>query len=257
MNTGHVDMCRIATCGNIFYNMSVPQVFNTIISFPTICSNRRTLLHIIQNKFMKICRRDVRDNRHSYSTWASPSHFCGNCDDNFTFSTTTSDSFTYTSDIGLIDFIRTSQVAPTWAYHCSTQFVQPSPCSIITAKTQDTFKPKCACSILLARNKPYCEKPSSKWFVSLMKQCSCSNRCLPFTFSTQKKASLHFRRVFLYNSARWTNKTLRPSKLRNIGKAGLFSAKPFIKFLECSRVVNATNWVPSLFHSHILHVVAG
>ena len=250
-------MCGISACGNICYNVSVPQVFDTIISFPSISSNRRTFLHIIQNKLMKACRRHIWNSRHSYSTWASTSHFCGNSNDNFTFGTTAADFFSYASNIGLISFDSTSQMISTWAYHCSAQFVQPSPCRIVTAKAKNTLQSKCARPILLTRNKPYCEEPSPKWFVSFMKQCSSSNRCLTFTFSAQKKSSPHYRRIFLKNSARRTTKALRPSKLRNIGKAGLFSAKPFIKFLECSRVVNATNWVPSLFHSHILHVVAG
>jgi hypothetical protein len=64
-------------------------------------------------------------------------------------------------------------------------------------------------------------------------------------------------RIYLKKSTGGATKALWPSKLRNIGKAVLFSAKPFIKFLECSRIVNATNWMPSLFHPHILYVVAG
>jgi hypothetical protein len=50
-----------------------------------------------------------------------------------------------------------------WAYHCSTQFVQPRPCRIVTTKAQNTLQPKCARPILLTRNKPYCEEPSPKW----------------------------------------------------------------------------------------------
>ncbi len=77
------------------------------------------------------------------------------------------------------------------------------------------------------------------------------------SYSAWTLSSSHNRRVFLRNATRRTNEVLRPPELRNISKAGIFSAKPFIKFLECSRRINSTNWVLSLFHSHILHVVPG
>ncbi len=136
----------------------------------------------------------------------------------------------------------------TRTYHCSTQFMHPGPCSIVTAKTKNTLQSKCAGSILLARYKPDSKEPAPQRLVCFVKQCSSSNGCLPFAFAAQKKTPAHNRRVFFKNSARRATKTLRPPECQNICKASLFGAKPLIKFLECSRIVNVTNRMPLLFH---------
>ena len=90
-----------------------------------------------------------------------------------------------------------------------------------------------------------------------MKQCSSSNGRLPFTFSAKKETTPHQRWLLRINPANGATKTFRPSKFRNIIQAGIFDAKPFIKFRECSRIIKAGNWVSWLFHDHILHRMAG
>ena len=52
-------------------------------------------------------------------------------------------------------------------------------------------------------------------------------------------------------------KAFRLSKFRHILKTSIFAAEPSIKILECSRIINARNGVPWLFHNHMLHLVAG
>jgi hypothetical protein len=90
-----------------------------------------------------------------------------------------------------------------------------------------------------------------------MKQRSRSDGRLPFTFSAKKKATLHQRWFVRVYPTTGANKTFRPSKFRNIAKADIFTAKPFIKLLESSRIINAGNGVPWFFHDHILHPVLG
>jgi hypothetical protein len=90
-----------------------------------------------------------------------------------------------------------------------------------------------------------------------MKQRSRSDGRLPFTFSAKEKTTSHQGWLVSPFSTTGTNKAFWPSKFRNIFKASIFAAKPFIKVLERSRIINARNGVPWLFHDHILHLVAG
>jgi hypothetical protein len=90
-----------------------------------------------------------------------------------------------------------------------------------------------------------------------MKQSSGSDGRLPFTFPAKEKATPHQRRLVSFFSTTGVNEAFRPSKFRNIFKASIFVAKPSIKILECSRIINARNGVPWLFHNHMLHLVAG
>ena len=78
-----------------------------------------------------------------------------------------------------------------------------------------------------------------------------------FTLSAKKKTTPHERRLVRFFSTTGANKAFTPSKFRNKFKASTFAAKPFIKVLECSRIINARNGVPCLFHDHILHLVVG
>jgi hypothetical protein len=62
--------------------------------------------------------------------------------------------------------------------------------------------------------------------------------------SAKKKTTPHQRWLLRVGSATGATKTFRPSKLSNIVKTSIFVAKPFIKFLECSRIINTGNGVP-------------
>ena len=250
-------MCGISARGNIRYNMTVANAFNAIIPFPTIRSNGRALLHIVRNKILKAFSRYIWNHRHSYPTWTWASHLSCNDNNDFSIGAAAPDFFSYTANIGLINFYGTSEKTTTRTYHCPTQFVHPGPRSIIAAKTEDTFQSKCAHPIFLTGDKPYGKEPNPKRFVCFMKQCPGGNRCLALTFSAQKKSSSHDRRIFFKKSTRRASKTLRPPEFRNIVKAGLFSAKPFIKFLERSRIVTATDRIIVLFNGCILHLAYG
>ncbi len=107
-----------------------------------------------------------------------------------------SDLCSNSTKIGFINFNRTIQLVPSGLNHPTAQFVKPLPCSIVAPKTKNSLQPKCAGSMLLTGNEPHGEKPSAKWFVSLVKQCSCRNRSLTFALSAQKKASLNQRWIF-------------------------------------------------------------
>jgi len=257
MNTGHNNMSRVSAGRNISHAMPISKFFSTIITLPTIGSNVSSLFYIIRNKFMETFSRYIGNNRHPYSAWTFSSNFSGYCNNRFPRCTTSADFFPDASHISFINFNVFGQQISARNYHCPSQFVKPSPGSIIAAKSENSFQTKSTGTMLLTCNKPHGQKPCTKRLACIMKQCSCGNGSLPLTFSTKKKTTFHQRRLFRFFSAIGTTKFFRPPKPDNIIKAGIVSTKPFIKLLECSRIIDAGNWVFWLFHSHILHHVVG
>ena len=257
MNPWHKNMSRISTCRYIGDYMLKAFTFQSSIAAPAISLNVRSWFYVIHNKSVEAFRGYVWYNRKPYPTWTAAPNLGGDCNYSFSFCSTPSNFGSCTTNISFINFNGANQAVTAGAYHRTTQFMQPIPRCIVTAKTENSFQAKSTGPMLLTCHKPNCEKPHTKWFVSFMKQCSRGNGCLSFAFSAQEKAPFHHRGIFCNGTACRANKSLGPSKFYNVGKTSIFRDKPFIKFLESAGIINATNRVRRLFHGHILHVVAG
>jgi len=257
MNTRHNHMTRISTCRNVSHNMIVAQFLDTFISVPTISPDFSPHFHVTHNKIVKACRCHIRNNGHSYSTRATPPDFCRYGNNRLSLSTSTTDFRPAASNICFINFNSSGQLTSSRTNHCTAQFMEPNPCCIIAAKPENSFQSESVCSMLLARHKPHSKKPRSQRFMSLVKQRSRSYRCLPFTFSAEEETASHHRGCFRSISATGAAETFWPPKLGNVVEASVFATKPFIKLLECSRIICASNGMYSLFHDHMLHYVVG
>ena len=197
------------------------------------------------------------NNSHTNSAWTTTPDFRRYGNNRLSLSTSPTNLRPTSPDICLINFNVSGQLIPSRAHHRTTQFMKPSPRRIVTAKSKNPFQTESASSMFLTRHKPHGQKPSSQGFVGLVKQCSRSYRCLPFTFSAKKKATPHHRGLFRLVSATGATESFWPPKLGNVVEASLFAAKPFIKLLERSRIINAGNRVSLFFHDHMLRYVAG
>ncbi len=259
MNTRHNNMSRIFAIRDICDSMIVAHTLYTVISrykAPEIRISA-SLLHVIPDESSKAWCRQIRNCCHTNSTRTTPTHFRRYGNECLSFRTSPTNLLPDSPDVGFIYFDFSGQLIPSGAHHRPTQFMKPGPGRIITAKTKDPFQSESTGFMFLTRHKPHSQKPCPKWFVTPMKQSSRRTECLPFTFSAKEKTTPHYGRlVSLFGTAR-ANKALRPSKFSNIFKASIFAAKPFIKVLDCSRIINAQNGVPWLFHDHILHLVVG
>jgi hypothetical protein len=110
--------------------------------------------------------------------------------------------------------------------------------------------------MLLACNKPQGKKPLPKWLVRLMKQRFIGNGSLSFTFSKKKEIISCQRWFFVSVSLFGETKTFLSSKFGDIIQANFVFAKPFVKLLECCRILDAGNRVSWLLHGHTLYFVA-
>ena len=84
-----------------------------------------------------------------------------------------------------------------------------------------------------------------------------SNGSLAFTFFTKKEIAVCQRWLLRMVSTVGAKETSWPSQFSNIINAGIVVAKPFVKLLECFRIIDASNRVSWLFHNRILHHVVG
>lgn len=211
MNYWHDDMSRISTCRDVDGFMTISSAIQAIVSAPTISPNFRTNLNVVQDEAMKTFCRNIRHYSHTYSARPFSPDFGGYHNNHLSFSTTPSDLCSNTTYIDFINFDRPLQLVPSGTNHPSTQFVKPLPRSVVAPKAENSLQAKSAGSMLLTRNEPHGEKPSTKWFVSLVKQCPGGNRSLTFALSTQKKASPYQRWIFRCYPAGRAPETFRPS----------------------------------------------
>src|SRR5271157_953517 len=257
MNAWHNNMSRISTCRDVGDNMIVTQFLDALIPAPAISPDFSSRFHVIFNESVKARCGDIGNNGHAYSTRSTSPDFCCYGNNRLPLSTSPTDFSPTAANVCLIDFDGSGQLLSPRAHHRTTQFMEPSPRCIVAAKSENSLQTESACSMLLACQKPYGQKPGPQRFVRLVKQRSRSYRCLPFTFSAKKKAALHLRGFFRSISANGAAESFWPPKFGNVVKASLFAAKPFIKLLECSRIINARNRVSFFFHDHILRYVIG
>ena len=257
MNTRHDHMSRISTCGNICHNMIEAQFLDAFIPVPSVSPDFSAHFHVIQKKFVKARCGHIGNNGHAYSSRTASPDFCCYGNNRLPLSTSPTDLRPTASNICLIYFNGSGQFISASAHHRTTQFMKPNPRCIVAAKSKNSFQTESVSSMLLACHKPHGKKPSPQGFVGLVKQCSRSYRCLPFTFSAKKETTPHHRRLFRGISATGATESFRPPKLGNVVEACLFATKPFVKLLERPRIVYSGNRVSMVFHDQILRYVAG
>lgn len=243
VDTWHDYMRRISACGDVCYNMLVAHSLYTFEPRPSIRVNLGSLLNVIQNECVKAWRRHIRDRGHADSTGTSTTNLCSNCNDRFVLSSPTANLRSKAPDICLIYLDGASQPISPGPDHRAAQFVEPSPCCIVTAKTENSLQTKSTCPVFLTRHKPHAEEPRSKRFVGSVEQRPCRHGCLPFTISAQEEASSHQIRLLRTITATVARETTCPSEPCNVTKTCIFATEPIVKLLECSRVIEARNRV--------------
>jgi len=127
--------------------------------------------------------------------------------------------------------------------------------SLVAKDGVEALQTKSTGSMLLTCHKPHGKKPSSKWLVGSMKQRSRSNGGLSFTFSAKNETMSCQRRFFRNVLTVGATEASRPSKFSDIFNAGIGAAKPFIKLLRCSRIINTSNrvsWLSSITAYYIM-----
>jgi len=102
------------------------------------------------------------------------------------------------------------------------------PGCLVAAQPQYPLQTRSTRAVFLAGNLPYRAEPYHQRQLTVLKNCSCSNRCLPPTcLATPKTPS---NRQPLTPSATWTDKPFRPSQRGQIFPTRCVITKPPFEF---------------------------
>jgi hypothetical protein len=120
-------------------------------------------------------------------------------------------TFLFSSNVSFVDFYAAIQSVTPRSDHRPTQFVKPSPSSLVASQTQHSLHSQRAATKLLVGHMPRCLKPHPQWFAGTVKYRACGYRCLALTASAPHLLpSCH---PALGVSAGWTDKTFGPAKV--------------------------------------------
>ena len=133
-----------------------------------------------------------------------------------------------TSYISFIYFYISRKFISTWRDHGTPEFVKPSPCSFITAQSQNPHKPQGTGPILLTSQPPYNSEPKNQWLMSTMKNSTGNYRYFMVAISTLIKSTINWSSFF--TSTTWTLKSIWPTQLIKVITAGLFRIKSCLEF---------------------------
>ena len=245
MNMFKLLACRIAPGSNNMRQMFVSFGSKPVINRQSVSNNRCAWLHHILNE-----RLDGTSINRGNTTKANPSElrlgitFDGDKNQRLPLSASPASAFLLPPYIGLIHLYTSSQSFPSTADHYETQFPQPTPSSLIAAKTIGVTQILGTHPRFLSHHQPHNVKPKTQRFTAAFKDSPSSCRTLPTTPLTMPQSPLCAPSLFFPASR--TNKTIRPSDPFQVVHAVLLGRKPIQHLCKCSRI-----WVfCRRFHGH-------
>jgi hypothetical protein len=162
------------------------------------------------------------------------------------------DTLFWATKIGFVNLDSSSKSVAPRSNHCAPQFMQPSPCRLVTPQTQDALEPKRISTGFLARHKPHSLKPCAQRLPCSLKDCACSARCLSLAARASQKASGG--RPSLISTTSRATKAVRPPKAPQIISARFVGSKPAVKFLNSPRIIHPADRTAIIAHHYILRL---
>jgi len=230
--------------------MDVTFGFQWFVAQPCIGAYDTTAFYAVLDKRNQAVGRCIWYGAHSDSTNSFPVFLSGNYNQCLTFRLTASDAFFWAAKIGFVNLNSSNKTVAPRSNHCASQFVKPSPCSLVATQTQDTLEPERISAGFLTRYKPHSLKPSTQWLPRSLKDCTGGSRCLPLASCASQKASGGCP-SFISTTTR-AAKAIGPPKALQIVNARFFGRKPTVKFLKRPRIINSADWVEIMAHHYIL-----
>ena len=211
------------------------QCFKSSVTTPTVRTNNGSRFYtFLRSRTQTICSSVVNsletDSSDPISIFLG--YYKNQC---FPRSSATTINWLFTTDVSFIDFYSTREPVAIRAHHCCTQFVQPCPSSLVTAKTQNSFESRCADTVFLVDYISDGPKPQPKRLSRILKYGARCYRYLAVAALASIKSPVR-RPCFTVTAAR-AAKTIRPANIKQILPASFFGGKTFLKFNNCFRII--------------------
>src|SRR3989338_11219936 len=120
--------------------MNVADTVQASVPLPSVGMNRTPRLYAFPNGIFQAFCRGIRNPSKPYTTYAGPLYLCNNNYQSLSSRTAAPLSGLFASDIRLINFHHTRNAVSPRTYHCTAEFVQPSPGSIIATQAENLLQ---------------------------------------------------------------------------------------------------------------------
>ncbi len=203
--------------------MSIPKGAQFAIAPPVVSANNGSRNYRLPYSLTQTLGRGIGhthkpDPANPFTIFLSSNH-------NQTFSQSAAPSFArlFSTYIGFINFDQTRKAISSGSDHSAPQFMEPSPCRAITAKTKQSLQTQSASTCLLIGDEPNSPKPHTQRLTSVLKDGSSRHRYLVAAGATNQQLTFGWPSFFSLTPR--TNETLRPTQLKEIVSACLFRRK--------------------------------
>jgi hypothetical protein len=235
---------------NDFMDEAFP--FQWIVAQPCISAYNAAAFYGFFDKRNQTACRGIGHSAHSDPTNSLSIFLSGNYNQCLPFRLPAANTPFWATKIGFVNLDFPSKTVAPRPNHCAPQFMQPSPCRLITPQAQDALEPKRISAGFLVRHKPHSLKPCAQRLPRSLEDCASSARCLPLAACASQKASGG--RPSLISTASRATKTGRPPKAPQIISAGPIGSKPAFKFLNRPRIIHPADRLEIIAHHYILRL---
>lgn len=206
--------------------MFIPFGSKSIINRQSVSDNRCAWFNHILNEQL-----DGTSINRGNTTKADPPELClgltfdGDKNQRLSLGAAPTSALFLSSYISLIHLYAPNQSLPSTADHDETQFLQPTPSSLVASKTIGVTQIFGNHSRLLSHHQPHDVKPKTQWFTAAFKNSFSSGRTLPTAPIAMPQPPLCAPSLFLPASR--TNKTIRPPDPFKVVYTVFLGRKPF------------------------------
>ena len=185
-------------------------------------------------------RQDARGGRVQNAPEANPTcpsatHLCRDHDQGFLADVPTAAAFLDAPDEGFIHLHLAGQQVPARPNHRSTELVEPRPCRLVAAESEDALKAEGAGAVRLGRHPPHGLEPEAQGAASAVEHGPRGHRDL-----TAAALAVHERPLgqpCLGRLAARAVESTRPPQLREVLPTGILRREPAVEFCQGARVL--------------------
>ena len=203
--------------------MGIPKGAQFAIAPPVVSANNGSRNYRLPYSFPQTLGRGI-GHTHKPNP-ANPFTVFFGSNHNQTFSQSAAPSFArlFSTYIGFVNLDQSRKAISSGSDHGAPQFMEPSPCRAITAKTKQSLQTQRTGACLLIGYKPNSPKPHTQRLAGVLKDGSSRHRYLVAAGATNQQIAFGW--PSLCSLTPRTNETLRPTQSEEIVSACFFRRK--------------------------------
>ena len=210
-------------CCFVHHFMGIPKGAQFAVAFPVVSANDGSRNYRLAYSFPQTLGRCI-GHTHQPNP-ANPFTIFLSSNHNQTFSQSAASSFArlFSPYIGFVNLDQSRKAISSGSDHGAPQFMEPSPCRVITAKSKQSLQTQRTGACLLIGYKPNSPKPHTQRLAGVLKDGSSRHRYLVAAGATNQQMAFGW--PSLCSLTPRTNESLRPTQSEEIVSACFFRRK--------------------------------